>query len=120
MATPAQGALLVQGGTVVTMNPRGTVIDDGAVAICDGMIAAVGRAADLQREYAGSRVIDASGGLITPGLIDAHNHPIHYLSKGLADDLELSQRSYERIWPYEAALTDEEAYVSSLGTFAEM
>jgi 5-methylthioadenosine/S-adenosylhomocysteine deaminase len=112
--------LLIRGGTVVTMDAERRVIEDGAVAIGGGVITAVGDAARLEREHPGARVLDAPTGLITPGLVDAHNHPIHYLSKGLADDLELSRRSYERIWPYEAELTDEEAYVGSLGTFAEM
>lgn len=112
--------LLISGGTVATMDARRTVIADGAVAVRDGTIAAVGETADLARRYPDARTISSAGCLVTPGLVDAHNHPIHYLSKGLADDLELSHRSYERIWPYEAALTDEEAYVSALGTFAEM
>jgi 5-methylthioadenosine/S-adenosylhomocysteine deaminase len=115
-----QTDLLILGGTVVTMDAHRRVIENGAVAVRGDTIVAVGDAASVEREHPGTRVIDAGGGLVTPGLIDAHNHPIHFLSKGLADDRELSERSYERIWPYEAALTDDEAYVSSLGTFAEM
>lgn len=102
------------------MDASRRVIEDGAIAIRGPRIEAVGSRTDLEPCYPDARRIDAPDGLITPGLIDAHNHPIHYLSKGLADDLELSHRSYRHIWPFEAALTDDEAYVSSLGTFAEM
>ncbi len=102
------------------MDSERRVIDGGAVAVRGTQIDAVGTCAELEPRYPDAQRIDAPTGLITPGLIDAHNHPIHYLSKGLADDLELSERSYRHIWPFEAALTDEEAYVSSLGTFAEM
>ena len=112
--------LLVTGGALITMDAERRVIHDGAVAVREGLIDAVGPRAELERDYPDARRIGSANALITPGLIDAHNHPIHYLSKGLADDLELSDRSYRHIWPFEAALTDDEAYVSSLGTFAEM
>lgn len=112
--------LLVTGGALITMDAERRVIEDGAVAIRGASIEAVGPRGQLERDYPEARRIGSSNALITPGLIDAHNHPIHYLSKGLADDLELSDRSYRHIWPFEAALTEEEAYVSSLGTFAEM
>jgi 5-methylthioadenosine/S-adenosylhomocysteine deaminase len=120
MATPVEADLLVRGGTVVTMDAERRVIPDAAVAVRGRDIVAIGPAAEVQATHRARRVVDAEGRLVTPGLIDAHNHPIHFLSKGLADDLELSHRSYQRIWPFEAALTEEEAYVSSLGTFAEM
>ena len=84
---------------MVTMDASRRVIEDGAIAIRGPRIEAVGSRTDLEPCYPDARRIDAPDGLITPGLIDAHNHPIHYLSKGLADDLELSHRSYERIWP---------------------
>jgi 5-methylthioadenosine/S-adenosylhomocysteine deaminase len=112
--------LIVSGGAVVTMDARRTIVADGAVAIDRGLIAAVGKREEIAARHRAREAIDAPGAIVTPGFVDAHNHPVHYLSKGLADDLELSRRSYERIWPFEAALSDEEAYVSALGTFAEM
>lgn len=114
------GRLLVRGGTVVTGGSAPEVIVDGVVFIENGEIAWLGPSGSWDGSELDARLIDAHGCLVTPGLIDAHNHPIHFLSKGIADDRELGERSYQRIWPYEAALTDDEAYVSALGTFAEM
>ncbi|MBS1878796.1 MAG: amidohydrolase [Actinobacteria bacterium] len=113
-------ALLIKGGCVVTMDAARRRFDPGAVLVEGSRIAAVGPSQELAAAYPGVASIEAAGALVTPGLIDAHNHPIHYLSKGLADDLELSVRSYRNIWPFEAGLTPEEAHLSSLGTFAEM
>lgn len=111
--------LLITGGTVVTMDARRRVLPDGLVAVKDRTIVAVGDQADAYDVHA-RRVVDASGCLVTPGLVDVHNHPIHFLSKGLADDLEMSRRSHRAIWPFETSLTAEEAYVSAACTFLEM
>jgi 5-methylthioadenosine/S-adenosylhomocysteine deaminase len=111
--------LLVRGGTVATMDARRRLVADGAVAIDGATIVAVGKAAELEAAWAAREVIDLRDHLITPGLVDAHNHPVHYASKGLADDLEYAERSHRHIWPYESGLDQEEAYWNGLATFAE-
>ncbi|MBI4280027.1 MAG: amidohydrolase family protein [Armatimonadetes bacterium] len=113
--------LLITGGTVVTMDPQRRIITDGAVAVDGGRILAVDKAAVVAAQYPAVReTIDARGHLVTPGLIDGHNHPIHFLSKGICDDQEYFFRSHHRVWPYEVSLTPDEAYFASLGSFAEM
>lgn len=112
--------ILIKAGSLVAMDPQRRVIPDADVLIDGDRIAWVGARADWVGAPPDAQLVDATDCVITPGLIDAHNHPIHFLSKGIADDRELSERSYRRVWPFEAALTDEEAYISSLGTFAEM
>ncbi len=50
-------------------------IEDGAILVADGRIAAVGEARDvLARAQAGATVDDHSGALVMPGLIDVHIH----------------------------------------------
>src|ERR1700761_2806162 len=66
--------LLVVHGTVVTMDAGRRVLTDGAVAIKGDTIAAVGPTAALEANYSGSKVIDARGDLVMPGLINAHTH----------------------------------------------
>jgi len=112
--------LVIDGGTVVTMDAGRRILANGAVAIDEGRIVGVGSRPEIGASYRASRRIDARGCLVTPGFIDVHNHPIHFLSKGIADDLEMSKRSYRRVWPFETSLTHEEAYVSSTCTFLEM
>jgi imidazolonepropionase len=51
------------------------VIKDGAVAVKDGKIVAVGTTKEvLSKLEKGYEVIDASGKLVTPGLVDSHVH----------------------------------------------
>lgn len=71
--------LLVRGGTVLTMDAALGDMERGDVLIEGGRIAAVG--AGLQA--AGAEVIDASGMLVIPGLIDSHTHMWQAPIKGL-------------------------------------
>lgn len=101
-------ALLVTGGTVVTFDPKGTVIADGAVAVIEDRIAAVGPATEVEASYPAAERIDARGGLILPGLINAHTHAPMVLFRGLVDDLELMVWLEEYIFPAEAEHVDED------------
>ena len=56
------------------MNNLG-IVEDGAVAVCDGRIVEVGRTSEvLDKIEGGCEKIDATGKLVTPGLIDPHVH----------------------------------------------
>ena len=63
-----QGALVIQGGTLVDGN-GGPPVANSVIVIQGNRIAAVGRAGQVQIP-AGARTIDATGKWITPGLID--------------------------------------------------
>ena len=52
------------------------VINDIAVAVSDGRIAALGTAKDLLPAYGGGEVVDCRGGVLTPGLVDSHTHAV--------------------------------------------
>ena len=94
--------LIVEGGTVVTMDPARRVIEDGAVAIQGESIVAVGKRADLEAGYEAAKTIDARGTLILPGLINGHAHAAMSLFRGLADDLSLDDWLHKYIFPAEA------------------
>ncbi len=78
--------LLLRGGVVIAMDPARRVIADGAVAIRDGRIAAVGPTAEVEAAHPGAaQVIEARGKAILPGLIDGHAHAGHGLVKTMGD-----------------------------------
>jgi len=111
---------VIANGTVITMDPERRIIRDGAVMVQEARIIDVGKSADVRAKYPHANFVDAAGMLIIPGLIDGHNHPAHYLSKGLLDDMEVKRRWSTRLYPFEAGMIGEEAYWGSLGSFAEM
>ncbi len=81
--------LLVVGGLVVSMDPRQSVIQDGAVAIHDGRIVAVGPQTEVVGRYSARKTLDTRGKAIMPGLVDTHHHFLQNFHKGTRDDLTL-------------------------------
>ena len=81
--------ILLTGGTVVTMNNNFDIYPDGAVAIRNDSIAAIGPTADLRGAYSAKEEIDCQGRVIIPGLVNAHTHIPMTLFRGLHDDLRL-------------------------------
>jgi 5-methylthioadenosine/S-adenosylhomocysteine deaminase len=57
--------------------------------------------------------LDASGGLVMPGLVNAHTHVAMTLLRGYADDKPLGAWLQEDIWPAEAQLTPEDIRIGT-------
>jgi 5-methylthioadenosine/S-adenosylhomocysteine deaminase len=107
-AAPKLVDLVVRGGTVMTMDAGRRVIEDGAVAVSGGRIVAVGKRADVERRFTGREVIEATGRVVMPGLINGHTHVPMTLFRGLADDLDLNEWLTKYIFPAEAKNVSEE------------
>jgi 5-methylthioadenosine/S-adenosylhomocysteine deaminase len=116
---PKNADILVANGTVLTLDANGTEIRNGAVAIARDSIAAVGPAEELS-DWRASRIIDARGGIIMPGLINTHTHASMTCFRGLADDLQLMTWLNDHIFPAEAKLDDQKVYFGALLACAEM
>ncbi len=67
-----------------------------------------GRIVEVGDTAAGETVLDASNGLVVPGLVNAHCHVAMTLLRGYADDKPLDAWLREDIWPTEAALETED------------
>jgi 5-methylthioadenosine/S-adenosylhomocysteine deaminase len=66
--------VIITGGDVVTMNPTRDVLLGGAVVLRGDVIAAVGNTAELRRDYPDATMVDATECVVTPGMINAHQH----------------------------------------------
>ncbi len=100
--------LIVSGRYVVTMNSDQNVIENGAVAIDNGIIVAVGTEQEIAENYAGRDNLDGGDRLVMPGLVNGHAHSAMTLLRGIADDLDLMTWLYEHIFPLEGQFVDEE------------
>jgi imidazolonepropionase len=50
------------------------IIENGALAIDDGIIVGVGDSAEISATYKAARTIDAAGHCVVPGFVDPHSH----------------------------------------------
>jgi len=100
--------LIVRGGTIVTMDASRRVIENGAVAVKNGRVVAVGSTAEIDRTYTAREIISAAGKVVVPGLINGHTHVPMTLFRGLADDLDLQEWLTKYIFPAEAKNVNEE------------
>jgi 5-methylthioadenosine/S-adenosylhomocysteine deaminase len=103
-------AIVLAGGTVLSMDARASVWRGVDLTIAGGRIVAIGAGA----RPPGCRVVDISGGFVLPGLVQGHIHLGQTLFRGLAERRRLLAWLRQRIWPLEAAHDDESAYWSAL------
>jgi 5-methylthioadenosine/S-adenosylhomocysteine deaminase len=93
--------LILTHALVVAADAAGTVIRDGAVAVRDGRIERIGPAAEVGTDA--RELIDASGMLLMPGLINTHCHGGDSLFRGLVEDLPL-EPWLMNVWKAEGAI----------------
>ena len=107
--------LILESGTVVTLDPERPVIDGGFVAIAGERIVAVGSKEEAPG-YQADRVISCEGRLVMPGLVDCHNHLFQSLGRTLGEGLPGWEWLGKFMWPYAAEITPEETKAAvSLG-----
>ncbi|MFC6085952.1 amidohydrolase family protein [Sphaerisporangium aureirubrum] len=93
-ATPGTGDLdpgrpvLFRGGTVLTMDDRHTVLRDADVLVIGERVEAVGHGLAAPD---GALEIDATGGIVMPGMVDTHRHLWQTAMRGYGADWTLTQ-----------------------------
>jgi cytosine/adenosine deaminase-related metal-dependent hydrolase len=78
---------VIQGCAVATVDPAATEYATGHIVVTDGRISAVGPGAPP--DVPGATVVDGSGCLATPGLINTHHHLNQWITRGYAQDSTL-------------------------------
>ena len=110
--------ILIMNGTILTMDPDQTILERGFLCIQGDAISAIGNGDP--HELRASKIIDAKGGLILPGLINGHTHAAMTLFRGLADDLPLMEWLNHYIFPVESRMDREFVRTGTLLACAEM
>jgi cytosine/adenosine deaminase-related metal-dependent hydrolase len=125
---PLPADLIVTNACVLTLDADRRIFPAGAIAIRGRDIAMVGRERDVCAAYHAPRIIDAKGGVVHPGFIDAHYHTTMHLTRAaITDDPRKpalgggpgsKRRAIYSEWFN--ALTDEDEHVSALAASLEM
>jgi imidazolonepropionase len=73
------------------------MIPDGAVAVADGEIAAMGPTADLRAGFTARQTLDAGGKVVCPGFVDPHTHAVYAGDRAAEFEMRIQGASYMEI-----------------------
>ncbi|GAB6899315.1 amidohydrolase family protein [Kineosporia succinea] len=87
-------AIVLRGGTVLTLDDRRTVLTGADVLVVGERIEAIGPHLEVPE---GTAEVDATGGIVMPGMIDTHRHMWQSAMRGYGADWTLTQYF---VWNY--------------------
>lgn len=111
--------ILIRGADIISMDETTGIISGGDIAIENGNIKGIGPSG-WSGEWTPDQIIDATGKVVMPGLVNAHTHAAMTLLRSYADDLQLMDWLQNKIWPAEAKLTGEDVYWGTMLANLEM
>ena len=112
-------ALIIRVGKVLTANPRDEILHDVAIRIEGNRIVSILPSREIFPAEA-EMIIDAPGCTAIPGFVQTHVHLCQTLFRGLADDLHLLDWLRDKIFPLEAAHSEESMYSAAFLGIAEL
>ena len=107
-------SIILADGWLVTMNARREVLERGSVCVKDDRIVAVGSRQRLTAAHPHAEVVDCSGRIVMPGMVNTHTHLFQTLLKGLGDDMVLKRWFTCMTGPSAIHLTRQDAKVAAL------
>jgi cytosine/adenosine deaminase-related metal-dependent hydrolase len=111
---------LIERGVVLPMTGPDDLLWDGAVAIDDGRIVAVGTTEELRRRYVGRETIDAHEQLVMPGLVNTHMHLFGAFARGLVNDLSFTPWIQKKFYVTSKGLNPDNYFLGTQFTSIEM
>lgn len=92
----------------------------GEIAIDGDRIVSVGPVGSVPNDFVPERILDYPNDVVMPGLINTHTHAAMTMLRSYADDLPLMPWLEDKVWPFEAKLTDEDIYWGTSLALCEM
>lgn len=88
--TKKSASIIINHGTIITIDSSRQIIRDGAIAIVENKIGDIGSSSEIIEKWEAKEIIDATGMAVLPGFVNAHTHAIHNLLRGgLSQDRNL-------------------------------
>jgi cytosine/adenosine deaminase-related metal-dependent hydrolase len=122
MTEPDDVDLMIVDTMLVTMDAARRIVTDGAIAVSADRIVAIGKSADLRRDYRARQTIDGRRFVITPGLVNTHVHSTgEPLTRGLVlDDTGFEENVFQWLVPVHMAYTEADERLSTRFAALEM
>ncbi|GHC82737.1 8-oxoguanine deaminase [Novosphingobium pokkalii] len=115
------GGALVHADVLATMDDASTEIRDAALIWRDGVIVACGTSTDLAPLLAGIDAIDASGCVVTPGLVNTHHHLYQSLTRAVPGCQDTSLFGWlKTLYPIWARYTPDDVFAATRLGLAEL
>lgn len=112
--------LLIKGVDILTANPLEEYIKNADMGVKGGRIDFIVPSGQIPNDFVTDKIIDGKYKLAIPGLVNAHTHCAMTLMRNAADDLPLHQWLFDRIFPMEDRLSDDDVYWGTMLGAAEM
>lgn len=113
--------LLIKSGLIVTMDDERHIHRNGSIRVEGNRIVEIGAASDVKAKTSDCQVIDATGQIVIPGFVCAHNHLYSAVVRSIPysgfGDVDFSFISWmERFWfpMLEDRVTREQMYIGTL------
>lgn len=122
---PANADTLIRGCDVVTLDDAGTVLRNAAIAVSGGQITWIGTAEETEGVRFDGDIINGSGKIALPGMIDAHVHTAQQLLRGKLAEMSRIAPLRNPPWknyyvPFEGLLEPEDIHLSGLVAYTNM
>ncbi|OIW06917.1 hypothetical protein TanjilG_19566 [Lupinus angustifolius] len=107
---------ILHGAVIITMDKDKRVFKNGAIVIEQDRIKAIDQSRSILSQFShlALHILDLTGHILLPGLINTHVHTSQQLARGIADDVDLMTWLHDRIWPYESNMNEHDSYLSTL------
>jgi cytosine/adenosine deaminase-related metal-dependent hydrolase len=117
---PAAVDTIVTGEWIITLNAAREIYRDGAIAIADGVIVAVGKRAAVLEQYRAATLIDDPDSIVIPGMTNGHRHLLCCAKGAMPEGGQTLSALRQFIYPSFAALTEDDMHVYARHAAAEM
>jgi 5-methylthioadenosine/S-adenosylhomocysteine deaminase len=104
--------IIIKNTTIVSMNKKREILENRTVVVEGDKIKEITINNQIDKKFKNYKVIDGSGKILLPGLINSHTHIALSLLKGVA--LPVREGLYEVMWPIERLRTAEDCYIGAL------
>ncbi|QYX76689.1 8-oxoguanine deaminase [Streptomyces akebiae] len=111
--------LVIENAAIATVDARDTEYASGHVVVADNVIESVGEGRAPEGLTDVVRRIDATGHLVTPGLVNTHHHFYQWITRGLATDHNLFDWLVA-LYPTWARIDERMTYAAAQGSLGMM
>ena len=108
------GELIIKNGFIITMDGEGTMIPEGVIEIKDDRITHIGMKSDPPKRESSATIVDATGKLVMPGLINGHSHLHMTFGRTIGFEVNVMDWLNKILFPIMDEMDENDYYIMTL------